>query len=212
MFAILAETHKLIAEKVYNNILQNYGVKLNLDKLKWGSVSPDVLPYYKLKRHYKDESIRYISKEIVGIISISKYYNFTNKENTFFTKFISNRLGVILHYLCDYTTYPHAYRLTFIGNMRNHIKYESDLNKYSKNHEFNKVYFNTEKINIYDENSRNLIQRIEDYINELVDQYMKSSNSFSNDLDYALELCNRVSEFIMDTIVNYTEDMDYEFI
>lgn len=58
---ILPDTHKIVAKIVHDRIKDKYNVNLNLEKMLWGSVAPDVLPYYKLKRHYFDESGDYIA-------------------------------------------------------------------------------------------------------------------------------------------------------
>ena len=68
MFNILANTHKVIATIVHQKIKRDFNIELNLKKIQWGSVCPDVLPYYKLIRHYQNESIDYISNEISNLI------------------------------------------------------------------------------------------------------------------------------------------------
>lgn len=73
MSKIFADSHKIIASNIYDNVFRIYGLKLDFDKLSWGSVAPDILPKYKLIRHYKEESINYIALEIMKIIFISRF-------------------------------------------------------------------------------------------------------------------------------------------
>lgn len=52
VFNIFVDSHKIISIKIYENIFDIYGVKLDKEKLLWGSICPDILPKYKLVRHY----------------------------------------------------------------------------------------------------------------------------------------------------------------
>lgn len=211
MFKILTDSHKLIAREIHKDIMENYDVDLDIDKLQWGSIAPDVLPYYKFKRHYKDESLEFISKEIVHLIFLGRYSNLKNK-NSFFIKQLSKKIGIISHYLCDFTCYPHAYRVTFMDDMKSHLKYESDLNEYAINiHKFNDKNLSTEDLNIYGDDSKKLADIVGEYIDSVVEEYMEDEKSFSNDLDYALKLSSNVALFIIEMILNYSEEMEYQF-
>lgn len=208
---ILAESHKIIAKEVYDKIKTNYNVELDSKKMFWGSIAPDYLPYYKLIRHYQDESLNYIATEIVKLIFMYKNTNF-NTINPMLLKHLSKKIGIISHYLCDYTCYPHAYRMTFMGSMKSHIKYEVDLNVYAKDYEFKRDVINTESINIYDNSDIKLVNQVMAYINAVVNEYKASEKSFETDLNYALNLSENVACFIMETILNYSENMEYQFI
>lgn len=212
MFKILAQTHKIIANQVYDTIKNNYNINLNLEKLSWGSIAPDYLPYYKLIRHYKDESLDYISKEIVKLIFLCRYANFEDGVNPVLLKYVSKKIGIISHYLCDYTCYPHAYRMTFMGSMRSHIKYEADLSQYAFKHEFTKNVIKTDKLNIYDSSQDKLVEKVQDYINNVVDEYKNAGKSFEIDLNYAANLSENIACFVIETVLNYSEDMEYQFV
>ncbi len=208
---ILAETHRKIAGKIYDKILYEYGIELNLDKLEWGAVAPDYLPYYKFKRHYKEESINFICGEIVNLIFICRYADLYSDKNSFLIKYLSKRIGIISHYLCDYTCYPHAYRMTFIGNMKKHIKYESDLNDYAKEYNFENNHISINSINIECNSLDSLFFTVKNYINYVIDNYKSEENSFSNDLNYAMKLSYNMTDFIVETILDYSEEMGYQF-
>lgn len=136
MLKILANTHKVIATIIHQRVKQDYNINLNLNKIQWGSVCPDVLPYYKLIRHYQKESINFISKEISNLIYFCRYSNLQENTNPILINYLSKKLGIISHYLSDYCCYPHAYRMTFFDDMKAHIKYESDLNVYVLSQKF----------------------------------------------------------------------------
>nr|WP_282957727.1 zinc dependent phospholipase C family protein [Peptoniphilus catoniae] len=201
-----------MARNIHDNILNKYDVDLNIDKLQWGAIAPDVLPYYKLIRHYKEESIDYIAKEIVSLIYLCRYADLHGDKDSLLLKYLSKKIGIISHYLCDYNCYPHAYRMTFINSMKSHIKYESDLGIYAENHEFAEINWDIAKLNIYNNGKKSLQTRIKTYINDAVDCYMKAPKGFSTDLDYALKLSGDIAYFIIETILEYSVELQFQFI
>ncbi|CDZ75051.1 hypothetical protein ING2D1G_0893 [Peptoniphilus sp. ING2-D1G] len=212
MLDILAQTHKLVANNIHQVILKKYGIELNISKLEWGSVAPDVLPYYKLIRHYKDESLNYIVREIISLIYLCRYSDLINAEDSLVIRYLSRKIGIISHYLCDYTCYPHAHRMTFLNDMKSHIKYESDLAEYALIHSFKNLNLDIEKLNIYDDSNRSLNTRVSEYINKIIDDYLEAGSCFENDLNYAFELSKEITCFIIETILDYSEEMQYQFI
>lgn len=188
-----------------------YGLKLDKDKLLWGSVAPDVLPKYKLIRHYKDESMNYIAKEIMKLIFVSRYINFNKVEDPIAIKLLSREIGIISHYLSDYVCYPHANRWTFFGSMKKHVKYESNLNDFARTHDFKKNVVQVDDIDIYDGKFISLKSKIKDYIDEVVKDYSQK-NSFANDLNFALSLNLKMTYFILDTIIEYSEELYSQFV
>ncbi|WP_353096996.1 zinc dependent phospholipase C family protein [Tissierella praeacuta] len=210
MFKIFSDSHKIIASKIYDNVFDIYGLKLDKKKLLWGSVCPDILPQYKLIRHYKDESLNFISKEIMKVIFISRYLEFNKILDPLAINILSKKVGVISHYLSDYVCLPHANRWTFASNMVKHIKYESQLNEFAATHEFKKNVINVNDLNIYDIPQLKLKSTIKEYIDEVVEEYSMKTN-FKNDLDFALSLNLKISYFILDTIIAYSDEMAGHF-
>ncbi len=207
MFEIFSDSHKIIASNIHDNIFDIYGIKLNKDKLLWGSVCPDVMPKYKLIRHYKDESINYITNEIVKIIFVSRFLDFGGMLDPLPMNILSKKIGIISHYLSDFVCQPHAKRWTFYDNMLKHIKYESQLNEFAISHDFKKNVISVEDINIYENSMITLRRKIKNYINDVVEEY-SIKDSFSNDLNYALSLNLKMTYFILDTIRAYSEEME----
>lgn len=189
-------------------------MKLHKKKLLWGSIAPDILPKYRFIRHYKDESIDYIGKEIIKIIYISRYIEFNNILDPIAIKILSKKIGIISHYLADYVCLPHANRWTFTkstNSMVNHIKYESDLNEFAKTFSFNKNIIDTSNIDIYDSKITGLKDKITKYINDVVDEYLLI-NSLERDLNFASALNIKITYFILDTIETYSEELHRQFI
>lgn len=205
MFKIFADSHKIVSTKIYDNIYDIYGVKLNKDKLLWGSVSPDLLPQYKFIRHYKDESLNFIVKEIMRVIFIGRFLDFNKVLDPLTINIISKKIGVISHYLSDYVCLPHAKRWTFVDSMVKHIKYESKLNEYAYNHDFNINIIDSDVIDFYDSNIFDIKEKVKNYINNVVEEY-SLKEGYKNDLDFALSLNLNITHFIIDTIEVHSED------
>ena len=175
---------------------------LNKEKLLWGSIAPDITPYYKFVRHYKNESLNYIAREITNVIFLCQGRDFENGEDLMLTKYLSKKLGVISHYLCDYTCYPHAERITCMNSKqaREHIKYEMMLNEFSKNHNFTKLDFKAKDLELNGSRVVTVTNLVKNYINDIVEEYMDLDHSYEKDLDFAYTLNMKVITFIFDII------------
>ena len=216
MFKILPDTHKIVAKIVHDRIKEKYNVNLNLDKMLWGSIAPDVLPYYKTKRHYFDESGDYIAREISKLIYFSRYSYSEGNESKLFINYISKKLGIIMHYLCDFVCYPHAYRMTFIENLRKHVKYEQDLALYARENKFLEESFrdviSCEDINFFENSDIKLEKKVKAYLIKVIEEYKDSNHSFDNDLNFALNLSTNISILVIESILEYNGEFDIQFI
>lgn len=210
MLKIFAETHKIIAKNIYDNVYDNYDLKLDIDKLTWGSVAPDILPQYRFIRHYKDESINFISKQIMKVIFISRFLDLNKNLDPLTIKILSKKIGIISHYLSDYVCLPHANRWTFYNSMVKHVKYESKLNDFVINHDFKNNVIYTEDLNIYDISVMDLKKKIKEYINNIVEEY-SMKESFENDLNFSVSLNLKLTYFILDTIALYSKEIEGHF-
>lgn len=206
MVKIFAETHKIIASNIYDNVYEKYDLKLDKNRLLWWSIAPDILPQYKFVRHYKDESIDYIVKEIIKVIYVSRYVEFNRVLDPIAIKILSKKIGLISHYISDYFCLPHAKRWTFNVSkdvMIKHIKYESDLEEFSKTHTFNNNIVDFEDININND-VENLYDSIKGFIENGLDLYLQNEG-FANDLDFANLMNIKIANFILETIEEYSE-------
>lgn len=216
MFKILPDTHKIVAKIVHDRIKEKYNVNLNLDKMLWGSIAPDVLPYYKTKRHYFDESGDYIAREISKLIYFSRYSYSEGNESKLFINYMSKKLGIIMHYLCDFVCYPHAYRMTFIENLRKHVRYEQDLALYARENKFLEESFrdviSCENINFFENSHIKLEKKVKAYLIKVIEEYKDSNHSFDNDLNFALNLSTNISILVIESILEYNGEFDIQFI
>ncbi|OLR64530.1 zinc dependent phospholipase C family protein [Peptoniphilus porci] len=216
MFKILPDTHKIVAKIVHDRIKDKYDINLNLEKMLWGSIAPDVLPYYKTKRHYFDESGDYIAREISRLIYFSRYSYSEGNESKLFINYISKKLGIIMHYLCDFVCYPHAYRMTFVENLRKHIKYEQDLALYARENKYLEENYreviSLENIKIFENLDLSLDKKIKKYLVNVIDEYKNSNHNFDNDLNFALNLSTNISILVIKSIFEYSGEFDIQFI
>lgn len=211
MFQIFSDSHKIIATEIYDNIFDIYGLKLDKDKLLWGSICPDILPQFKIVRHYKEESLNFIVKEIMKVIFLSRFLDFNQNTDPLTMKILSKKIGIISHYLSDYVCLPHANRWTFYDSMIKHIKYESELNDFVLTHDFKKNVISFNDLDIYDVDVKELKSKVKEYIENVVDEYSMTTG-FTNDLNFALSLNLKITCFILDTIVAYSEEINNHLV
>lgn len=209
MIKIFAETHQIIASNIHEEVYDKYDLKLDKKRLEWWSVAPDILPKYKFIRHYKEESIDYIAREIVRIIYLSRYMNFNDFLDPISNKILSKKIGIVSHYISDYFCLPHAKRWTFKDDMLKHLKYESELQEKAKIYTFEEKR-KLPKLEIYEDTLENLEVEIVNYIENSVEEYLLEK-SFENDLDYAHSVNLKLVFFILDTISEYSEEVFAQF-
>lgn len=202
MFEIFKDTHKIIGKHIHENIYDIYGIKLDENKLLWGSVSPDVYPKYRFHRHYKKESLDYVASEIAKLVFISRLCDFDGRMDPILSKLLSYRLGVVSHYLSDFVCLPHAERWTFSTNMVKHINYESKLNDYAIHHEFKKNVITVDDIDIFRDRVIRLKPIIKQFIEDVVEEYSLKTG-YENDLNFALSLNLKLAYFVIDTAKAY---------
>lgn len=210
MFKIFADTHKIIASHIFDNIYNIYGIELNKKKLLKGSVAPDVLPQYKIHRHYKDESLNYVVNEIVKLIFISKALDFNEIIDPIRMNILSYNLGALSHYLSDFVCLPHAQRWTFKKHLIKHVNYESKLNEYATYHDFKKNIITVNDLDMFKTKVIKLKPIIKNYIEEVIKEYSFYSG-YKGDLDYALSLSLKICYFVIDTVRAYGHEAYRDF-
>ncbi len=198
MVKIFPETHKKIVREINKDISVAYGINLNIKKLEWASISPDILPKYKFIRHYQDESINYIVKEIITTIYLFQFVDLKNL-NPFQSKLLSKKLGVISHYLSDYVCLPHTERWTCDQHLRDHIGYERQLNKMAQDHVFNKNIIERQAIDLNNNGNKLLKFIVKEYIEDIVQEYRKETDK-TRDLDFAYCLNYNIFAFVFETV------------
>ncbi len=204
MFKIHANTHKIISNHLCDHIFESYGIELNREKMIWGSIAPDILPKYKLYRHYYENSIDYIVLRIVKLIVLNRFLDFHGGSYVNL-KLFSRDIGIISHYLADFTTLAHADRWEFPKSLIKHVKYEIELKEFAKNYEIeaNKIPPNTIDIDLSD-NLVTMIKKVKAFISDTIEEYLED-RGYDRDINYALMLNTAVMEYIIESILSYKE-------
>ena len=118
---MIVQTHRLIGKFLYTNLPQELKSKLNYTAFVWGNVKPDVLRKYKKVSHYYPENEAYV----LAIFDKLTTENLPKRE-------FSDLLGVLIHFLCDYTCiYHNNMKINSEHSMRKHMQYEINLHFYT---------------------------------------------------------------------------------
>ena len=120
---MFVNTHTLIAKSIVNNIDENKHFFLNENHFIYGNIKPDLSSKYFFKKHYLKESYDMIESKVnylcnLNLNSLSKYFS---------VGVLSQELGVICHFLCDFFCVPHSQRWEFSHSFKKHVVYERDL-------------------------------------------------------------------------------------
>ena len=138
-----------------------------------GSLIPDVNP---VTQPHREENL---------LIRIFNNYKAIETSKSEFEK--SVRLGILLHYVCDYFCYAHNYNLD-ISHGKNHVKYEIELHKLLKNGYGCRLSTDIQKENFMK------------YIIDSKNMYDLKPSHTSRDLKYCLTI---VEDILSYSIINF---------
>ncbi len=181
-------THTLIAKSLVNNIDSNKYFFINENHFIYGNIKPDLSSKYLFKKHYLKESYDMIESKVNFLCSLSlnclsKYFSIGR---------LSQELGVICHFLCDFFCVPHSYRWEFKHSMKKHISYETELNTIAKETNLNKFKGDSIEYGSF-----------EDFFKSLYVEYQYIIDH-KNDLLFSVYVCNSVINYILDSILKNT--------
>lgn len=185
---MFVNTHTLIAKSIVNNIDENKHFFLNENHFIYGNIKPDLSSKYFFKKHYLKESYDMIESKVnylcnLNLNSLSKYFS---------VGVLSQELGVICHFLCDFLCVPHSYRWEFKHSMKKHLSYETELNTIAKKTNLNKFINDDIKYDSFGE-----------FFNSLYVEYQQILDH-KNDLLFSVYACNSVVNYILDSILKNT--------
>ena len=97
-------THKLIAKSIIDNIDEDKNFFIDENHFIYGNIKPDLPSKYFIQKHYMKESYDMIIYKVNSLCSLdlnclSKYFSVGS---------LSQELGVICHFLCDFLCVPHS--------------------------------------------------------------------------------------------------------
>ena len=144
-----------------------------------GSIWPDCRPSFVTTPHKFDITFDDIEHKI------SKFIANYDKEQGMNMRRCAG-LGVIIHYIADYFTFPH--NKTFDGSLRQHNTYEKHLKNELKD------FVESGRADIYVEKNLRFdsLNQLTDYIRERHKVYLDRKRSIDEDIHYILSVCFQV--------------------
>ena len=145
--------------------------------LYFGSILPDCTISFLTKRHCVEETFDVCEKKMVDFL---EHYKTKKKGLTILS---SIRMGVVLHYVADYFTFPHNSH--YPGNLKDHCVYEESL-KHQMRRFMNIRRDSTDCI--YDRKNAREIHSISDlllYIQEKHEKYIHDKGNVNLDCAYS---------------------------
>ncbi|MDD6616824.1 MAG: zinc dependent phospholipase C family protein [Lachnospiraceae bacterium] len=172
----IALAHYLIRQDCTENILK-YKKAFYL-----GSILPDLSPKMFAVPHEYVSSYTELQAHIRGLTD--GWYAHSNPHMFW------RRLGVVLHYLADYFTYPH--NTTYEGSLADHCIYEGDmkhsLREYVKTEEAEKVF----RMQKYGKARFESADELLSYIENMHARYLQSKHTVESDCRWIVEMCSLV--------------------
>ncbi|MGL4849935.1 MAG: zinc dependent phospholipase C family protein [Clostridium sp.] len=184
---MMMNTHKLIANTLYNNIDDDKKFLVSKNRFTWGTIKPDCASKYKFKKHYFDESIDMIIEMITELSKLTPDEVINDGVGKF-----SAELGVVCHFLCDYYCIPHSQRWEFKNAMRQHVNYERELAKIAKHYSVSLMRLD-----------RLEVEDVREFIDKTQEMYRKKE-SYLNDLNFAYYICNSIMNTVLKSVIKNT--------
>lgn len=183
---MLMSTHFIISKNVLNNLDSSKTFFISEKNFIYGNIKPDISSKYVLNKHYLEESLSMVFEKIkslcqLSLDSLKKYFSISK---------LSQELGVICHFLCDFFTAPHSERWEFSHSMNKHMTYEKELASYAKEMDFSSFDLN-----------HKIDHTVEEFFHTLYKKYKSSGISYENDLKYSAYVCNVVIAHVLDSIL-----------
>lgn len=172
------KSHISLAKGVINGLDINERINHRLSFF-IGSIWPDCTPSFLTKRHCIDDTFDILTK---------KMENFINKYNAKKDMSIIStwRMGIVLHYIADYFTYPHNSH--YPGGFKDHCIYEEEL----KHRMYKYVADMKSSMHKYEVPVFASTDQILDYIKNRHDKYMTLEGKVDYDCGYSVKTCMAV--------------------
>ena len=144
-----------------------------------GSIWPDCRPSFVTTPHKFDITFDDIERKI------SKFIANYDKDKGMNMRRCAG-LGVIIHYIADYFTFPH--NEIYPGNLKDHCMYEKELKLYLRE------YLNSEEAMEKQSSLRDFcsVESLIDFIRQEHREYLRTFHSVAEDCRYIIQLCRNV--------------------
>ena len=162
-----------------NGLMKNFDSKL-ISKHKFtfciASIWPDCRPSFITTPHRIDKTFSLVKRNIFKLVDNDKDFTTLTTANT-------AHIGVILHYVADYFTYPH--NIEYTGTFKDHVYYEKDLKykikKYVTGNDVRELKNNATVLTTPD--------KLFEHISKAHSEYLKTIRSLEQDVKYITQIC-----------------------
>lgn len=158
-------------------------LKLHKCSFYMGSILPDCMPSFLVRRHTFEDSFEVLEREFEKLIS-----NFDPQKgiNCYFCR----HLGMITHYVSDYFTFPH--NANYPGSLKDHCIYEEELKKKLRSYVHSPQAVRKRQLQEVQSPVEVLTM-----IRQMHRQYLEVQSIVERDCRYIIELCHRVVDAIL---------------
>lgn len=184
-FFLLPQTHAIIAKVIYEDVFQEHQLKLNKNQLIYGSIKPDLYSGFPKLKHFKPQSFTTICQDIAALSSARA------EDNQATISRLSQKIGIVTHYVADYFCVPHNDRETYHNHIISHIKYENKL------HQMYKDTTLPRKKNLLHGPDFSRLDHVMNYLDDLHDAYATRHESLLNDMNSSLQASRSVASLIV---------------
>lgn len=158
-----------------------------------GSILPDCVPSFFVRKHTFEDSFDILKKELGKLVS---HFDVRKGADCYFCR----HLGVIVHYIADYFTFPH--NVNYPGKLKDHCVYEEELK-----HAIRSYVHSPEAVRkrlgetVYQPGAiLNFVQRMHEI-------YTRMQSAVSRDCEYIVGLCHTVVDVILLLFEEQTKEM-----
>ena len=183
---MLPQTHKIIADIIHDDVYTEHRIELNKTQLIYGSIKPDIYSGIPKLKHFKPQSFTVICNDISNLTASH------TEDNRAAIARLSQKIGVVTHYVSDYFCVPHNDRSTYQHHIINHIQYENQLHRiYKESDLMNRKAATDQRLDFSD------VQIVMNYLDELHAAYSSKSESLLNDFNGSLQASRAVAMMIV---------------
>lgn len=152
--------------------------------LYWGSIQPDCIPSFLTRKHCIEDTFPILKKELSLLIN---EYDHSRGVTSYFCK----HLGIILHYIADYFTFPH--NSFYPGNFKDHCFYENEMKFYLRSY----VRSENAKRKRMKKRSAFSVEDLCRLIEDTHKAYQHSDKSVANDCSFIVSICHKIADFLL---------------
>ncbi len=148
-----------------------------------GSILPDCVPSFFVRKHTFEDSFDILKKELGKLVS---HFDVRKGADCYFCR----HLGVIVHYIADYFTFPH--NANYPGKLKDHCVYEEELK-----HAIHSYVHSPEAIRKRLAETVHSPGAILNFVQRMHEIYTRMQSVVNRDCEYIVELCHTVVDAIL---------------